>query len=189
MRPSREEVLGLLRKVGVPPQVISHSLKVENVALRIAEKISNRGHQVDAGLVSLGSLMHDIGRSVTHDMGHGIMGGKIIRKRDIFESILDPSDREKLARICERHIGAGITEREARRNGLPDGDYVPQTMEEKILAHADNLVWNGILSIEESRAAFRKKFGEESPIVRRIEKLGNEITKLMRQEIEEDNHT
>ena len=42
--------------------------------------------------------------------------------------------------IIERHIGGGISPEEAIRLGLPKKDYSPVTLEEKIVAHADNLM-------------------------------------------------
>ena len=48
---------------------------------------------------------------------------------------------ERLALIAERHIGAGITKEEAIELGLPPKDYLPVTLEEKIVAHADNLIF------------------------------------------------
>jgi hypothetical protein len=37
-------------------------------------------------------------------------------------------------------VGAGILPGEAAALGLPDRDYMPSTVEEKIVCHADNLV-------------------------------------------------
>ena len=37
-------------------------------------------------------------------------------------------------------MGAGITSEEAEKIGLPPGEYIPETLEEKIVAHSDNLV-------------------------------------------------
>ena len=47
---------------------------------------------------------------------------------------------EELVRVISRHIAAGLTHEEAHALGLPEGDYMPETMEEKIVCHADNLV-------------------------------------------------
>ncbi len=47
---------------------------------------------------------------------------------------------EEVQNIVERHIGAGITEEESVKLGLPKKSYIPQTIEEKIVAHADNLL-------------------------------------------------
>ena len=42
--------------------------------------------------------------------------------------------------IIERHLGAGIPKEEAVKLGLPEKDYIPETLEEKIVTHADNLI-------------------------------------------------
>jgi len=41
--------------------------------------------------------------------------------------------------LIERHVGAGLTLEEARSFGLPERSYMPETLEEKILAAVDNL--------------------------------------------------
>jgi HD superfamily phosphodiesterase len=42
--------------------------------------------------------------------------------------------------MISTHIAAGLTKDEANALGLPDGNYMPETIEEKIVCHADNLV-------------------------------------------------
>ena len=49
---------------------------------------------------------------------------------------------ERIVRIVERHVGAGLTEEDAVYLGLPPKDYIPETREEKIVCHADNLIGN-----------------------------------------------
>ena len=49
--------------------------------------------------------------------------------------------------VTEKHIGAGITPDEAIENNLPDRNYIPETLEEKIVAHADNLV-HGVTPVD-----------------------------------------
>ena len=41
--------------------------------------------------------------------------------------------------IVERHTGAGIDAEDAKALGLPVKDYTPKSLEERIVAHADNL--------------------------------------------------
>jgi len=49
-----------------------------------------------------------------------------------------------------RHIGAGIPKDGAERLGLPQEDYLPETAEEMIVAHADNLMDDaGRINIDE----------------------------------------
>ncbi|MCD6571697.1 MAG: TIGR00295 family protein [Thermoplasmata archaeon] len=123
--PSAEECIDLLRKVGCPGEVIKHSLLVRDIAVEIA-KCAN----ADVKLVEAGALLHDIGRSKTHGIMHGVEGAKIARKLGL---------PKVLVNIIEHHLGAGISLEEAKKLGLPPKDYTPKTLEEKIVAHADNL--------------------------------------------------
>ena len=81
--------------------------------------------------------------------------------------------------IIERHIGAGIPKEEAVGLGLPEKDYIPVTIEEKIVAHADNLVFgNKIGTPDEMVKNLRKKKLDDETIRRFIE-LNNEINSMM----------
>jgi len=124
--PSPEECIKILKDVGCSEEVIRHCKAVRDVALRIAKKTN-----ADVKLVEAGALLHDIGRSKTHDIRHAIEGAKIAKKLGLCEEIVN---------IIERHIGAGLPAEEAKKLGLPEKDYIPLTLEEKIVCHADNLV-------------------------------------------------
>ena len=126
--PSPEECIELLRKSGCSEEVIRHCQTVRDVAVRMAEKAN-----ADVKLVEASALLHDIGRSKTHGIRHAVEGGKIAKKLGLTESIV---------KIIERHIGAGLPADEARKLGLPEKDYIPNTLEEKIVCHADSLVDN-----------------------------------------------
>ena len=60
-----------------------------------------------------------------------ILDAEILRENNYSEDVVN---------IVERHIGVGITENEAEKLNLPIKSYVPITLEEKIVAHADNLL-------------------------------------------------
>jgi uncharacterized protein (TIGR00295 family) len=124
--PSKEDCLILLAKAGCSEKVIEHCLAVENLALKIA-----RLTDCDLDLVSRGALLHDIGRGKTHGVKHAAVGGEIAREFGLPKEII---------RIIENHIGAGISRNEARELGLPERDFIPVTLEEKIVAHSDNLM-------------------------------------------------
>ena len=126
--PPPSECLMLLKEVGCSDKVIEHCKSVRDVAVRIAEKAN-----ANLELVEAGALLHDIGRSKTHGIRHAIEGVKIGKKLGLSEEIL---------KIIERHIGAGLSKDEAKRLGLPAKDYIPETLEEKIVCHADNLISN-----------------------------------------------
>lgn len=162
-----KDAIDLLRKSGCSPDVIEHCLAVAAYAREIAIDIRNCSREkkaqvkIDIDLVYIGGLLHDIGRSRTHGISHAVEGAKIA-----IENGLD----EKLINIIERHIGAGITEEEAVALGLPAKDYMPLTLEEKIVAHADNLIsGTKIGSIDELVAGLRKKQFDEKIIQRFIE--------------------
>lgn len=89
--------------------------------------------EANVRLVEVGALLHDIGRSQTQGMRHAIEGARIAQQHGLPREVV---------LIIERHIGAGIPRPEAAKIGLPEKDYVPRTLEEKIVAHADNLIDN-----------------------------------------------
>ena len=124
--PSPEECLDLLKKSGCSDKIIRHCKAVRNVAVKMAKKA-----HADVELVEAGALLHDIGRSKTHGIFHALEGVKIARQLGLPESILN---------IIERHIGAGLSVEVARKLNLPPRDYIPKTLEEKIVCHADSLI-------------------------------------------------
>jgi len=126
-----DELIPCLVQAGCDEKVIKHCVTVRNVALNIASGISATGLPVNLDLVAKGAIIHDIGRSVTHGLEHADAGGEICKKLGMGEEIIS---------IVERHIGAGLKSEERVKAGLAPGDRIPQTLEEKIVAHADNLV-------------------------------------------------
>ena len=70
------------------------------------------------------------------------------------------------ARVCERHTGAGITRDQilVRHLPLPMRDFLPETMEEKLICYADKFFSKTRLdhekTLEEAEASLAK-FGEE----------------------------
>lgn len=124
--PSAEKCISLLKQAGCSEEVICHCKAVRNVAVKIAKKTN-----ADIKLVEAGALLHDIGRSKTHGITHAVEGARIAKKLDLPKSIVN---------IIERHIGAGLSVDETKKVGLPAKDYIPKTLEEKIVCHADNLI-------------------------------------------------
>jgi len=124
-----ERALQILRDEGCSEKVISHCIAVSEHATEIAEELVASGKRVDVELVTIGGLLHDLGRCRSHGIDHAVIGAGMAMELD-----LDPL----IVNIIRKHIGAGITIEEAKELGLPEDDYVPFTLEEKIVAHADN---------------------------------------------------
>ncbi len=127
-----EAVEALWEKYNLPENVRRHCRAVAELAVKIARTAKARGHDVDIEAVKLGALLHDIGRAFSHDVDHFIRSAEILRKENF---------GEKIVRIAERHFSSGITADEAKALGLPEKDFIPETLEEKIVAFADNLVF------------------------------------------------
>jgi len=161
--PKYEECIRILKEVGCSDNVIEHCKAVRTLALQIA-KLAN----ADISIVDAGAMLHDIGRSKTHGIMHAVEGAKIAQQLGL---------DARLVKIIERHIAAGISEEEAKRAGLPPKRYMPKTLEEKIVAHADNLIdSNKKIAVSETVSSLISKGYPES--AKRVLKLHKELSQI-----------
>jgi len=169
--PNSDFAFDLLKKLKVPYNVRRHSLKVAEKALELAEKINLR--EIDMDLIEIGGLLHDIGRCKTHGFNHALVGAKLIRERGL---------SERLAKICETHILGGLDKEDAKQVGLPERDFLPQTLEEKIICLADkHIAGTKEVSIEQRFEKWFNKYGKTQILTKakeRIEKIQREIEDL-----------
>ncbi|MCL2863256.1 MAG: HDIG domain-containing protein [Methanimicrococcus sp.] len=163
---SKEEAVSILRAEGCDDKVISHCLLVSQVAVKLAEKNKAMGRDVDIALAEIGGILHDLGRARTHDMDHAIIGVTLAEKHGVDKPVLE---------IIKKHIGAGLTPEEADYFGLPKDDYMPRTWEEKIVAHADNLVKGTQVITLKKRNKILKERGADKEQRQRIKDLANEV--------------
>ena len=155
--------LEILKKEKTPKNVIEHSQAVYKKALKIASNFND----ADLALIKKGALLHDIGRSKTHGITHAVKGVEIARNYGYGEDVLN---------IIERHIGAGITEDESEKLKLPKKSYLPQTLEEKIVAHSDNLVSGSKeVNIDFVIKKWQKSIPDNENNIKRLIKLHNEL--------------
>ena len=170
--PTRDFAFDLLKKLKVPYQVRKHSLKVAEIALEIANRINKV--EVNKNLIEIGALLHDIGRSKTHSFKHALIGGKILKQRGLPES---------LVKICERHILGGLDKEDALEVGLPERDFLPQSLEEKIICLADKHTAGGReVSINQRFEKWFSKYGKTKILIKsreRIQKIQEEINSLI----------
>jgi uncharacterized protein (TIGR00295 family) len=129
--PSEGEAMALHRKYGSNERIVKHCETVAKVAKVLAEEFERRGQMVDVKAVVAAALLHDVGRSRTQTVMHGVEGANMVEKEGV--------DR-KVVEIIRRHVGAGISAEEAKALGLPDLDYIPSTLEERIVCFADKMV-------------------------------------------------
>jgi len=170
--PTSDFAFELLRILKVPYQVRKHSIKVAEKALEIANMIKKK--KVDKSLVEVGALLHDIGRAKTHGFNHALIGGKILKERGL---------PNQLVRICETHILGGLDKEDAKFIGLPEKEYLPITLEEKIICVADKLtVGTKEVTIEQRFNKWFSKYGKTTLLLKskeRTEKMQKEIESLM----------
>jgi len=120
-----------------------HCECVYEKALCLARK-SQYADAIDYVFLREAAMLHDWGVIGVHApsidcfgeapyMAHGILGAKYLRG-------LDPVRYARHARVCERHIGVGLTADEIRQGSLPmpARDFLPETFEEKLITYADN---------------------------------------------------
>jgi len=156
------------------PEIIEHVEMVRSASIDLIGKLrkKNPAIKINKNLVSVGALLHDIGRTKTQGIDHAVVGAQMIRE---LNKDSDP-DIERVALICERHIGGGITKSEAAKIGLPEKDYIPKAIEEKIVSYCDNLVdeENGVSVIRDPSwvaVKYEKKHGKNSEPARMVREL------------------
>ncbi|WNY25119.1 HDIG domain-containing metalloprotein [Methanolapillus millepedarum] len=162
----RNEAIQILRDEGCDEKVILHCVTVSDEAVRIAQENVAVGRDVDICLVEIGALLHDLGRSKSHDIDHAVLGVELAKKHNLDEAVIN---------IIKKHIGAGLTCEEAHNLGLPDDDYMPKTIEEKIVAHADNIVKGDKVITLKKRLKIMKERGLDKEARKRVKELAYEV--------------
>lgn len=147
---------------------LRHCGQVADLAAHINE---SKHLGLDPGELRSAAMLHDIGiyrcdapsiecHGTEPYIRHGIIGAQILR---------DCGAPETMARVAERHTGAGLTahEIEQSRLPLPAKDYLPETTLERLICYADKFYSkSSILSsrpkpIDKVRKQMAR-FGEES---------------------------
>jgi uncharacterized protein len=129
--PSAGEAAQLHQKYSSGVYIVRHCQAVAMAALFLAEEFKRKGRPVDVQAVIAGALLHDIGRSRVQTVRHGVEGAEILEKEGVDRKVVD---------IVQKHVGAGISPEEAKKLGLPERDYIPRTLEERIVCFADKMV-------------------------------------------------
>ena len=124
--PNDSECIRLLTEAGCKRRVIVHCCTVWTMAEAMARRID-----CDVDLLRAGAFLHDIGRSVDHSIMHAVIGASIAADLGLPREVVE---------IIRKHVGAGLDEQDVIEMGLPKGNYIPDTIEQKIVCHADNMV-------------------------------------------------
>ena len=135
-----QEIIDKYYPAGSPLRDIymRHCRQVAALALEINE---TQRLGLDPAKVEGAAMLHDIGIYLTDANGiecygtepyikHGVLGGALLRRNGV---------PEEIARVAERHTGAGLTREDIEKNSLPlpAGDYMPETLLERLVCYAD----------------------------------------------------
>ncbi len=122
--------------------LLTHSRQVADRALQIIDRHPQweKDGLVDRRFVEEAAMLHDIGIIYCNApkiycngphayIEHGYLGAELLRREGL----------PKHALVAERHTGTGITIEQIEREELPipERDYCPQSIEEKVICYAD----------------------------------------------------
>jgi len=118
--------------------LVEHGKQVAQKALAAAQRVPELKPNLE--FINTAAMLHDIGIYLTNspDFGcygkhpytcHGILGGALLKKEG----------HSKLALVCERHIGVGISIADIQHHNLPlpNRDMIPVSIEEQLICYAD----------------------------------------------------
>lgn len=152
--------------------LIGHSRQVADRCLLVAQQHPEL--PIDTAFVEEAAMLHDIGirwcwapsigcHGKEHYLRHGFVGGQLLRAMGL----------ERHARVCERHTGTGLsTVPVDSRDGSPllpedlvsEGFFMPETLEEQLVAYADKFYSKSRPDHEASPAEVARsleKFGQD----------------------------
>ena len=175
---SRRKAWDRLVAAAPPRWVLGHSRCVEALSDAMCDCAEDVGLAVDRDLVRQGALLHDVGRSLTQDVRHASAGAGLLRDDG-------PGAWDERVILCvERHTGAGIDPTEAKALGLPAKDYTPRSLEERIIAHADNL-YSGETRLDLAALEAKYKAKKLPKAWEKIQALHDELEDLLMVDLED----
>lgn len=118
--------------------LLNHGRQVAEKALEAAARVPHL--KPDTAFIREAAMLHDIGIFMTDTPELGCTGEHpYICHGYLGRSLLEKSGLPRHARVCERHVGAGISVSDIERQGLPLPlrDMLPVSIEEQVICYAD----------------------------------------------------
>lgn len=172
---SEHDALELLKKYKLPRSRIDHSIGVAHQAFQIATLIHARNPQLTCNpeKVARAALLHDIGRSMPGDHEPNTV------------TILKNEGLDELASIT---MHGSFYEIQHLR-GIDSDEFLPKTLENKIVAYADATFKDKPVTLEERWSEIeQRRVNEDEKIAsihmskERFFKIEQELLELMRRE-------
>jgi uncharacterized protein len=132
MVPNKELCRRILDFHKVPTASIAHADMVERLASAIARCVARRyPGQVDAGLVTAGAMLHELGTAREKGLRYIMEGVGMAHRMGLHPRLIE---------VIRRHRGIVVGPMEAGRLGIPATDLSILGVEEWIVGHADLLI-------------------------------------------------
>jgi len=168
--PDADECLALHRRYDSDPAVVTHCRAVATLAAAVTVRLGGNGR-----LATAGGLLHDLGRARTHGLAHVAAGVEMLRDARIHPGVVH---------IVASHVGGGLVRADARRAGLPPGDYLPRTLEARVVAACDNLYYGtDRRPLEDCLSGLRAQGLEAG--ARRVARLHRGVSRCLGEELDD----
>jgi uncharacterized protein (TIGR00295 family) len=171
--PDEREALALHRKYGSNDHIVDHCRAVASVTEALLSGLEERGLRVERKAAVAAALLHDIGRNRTQTVEHGFVGAQILENEGVDENVVE---------MVRRHVGAGISKEEAEELGFPPGDYIPRTLEQKVVCFADKMVSGALVTPFEKEV---ERFIRKGHDVERLRRLKEDLRESLGRDPEE----
>lgn len=141
MIPSQAKCFELLKKYNFPESKIRHVTLVSNVAKFLGVKLKKKKPKIkiNVSLLVAAGLLHDIDKNITKNFGekHPMTGVRVLTEEGYGE----------IADVIAKHD----------LDAFLDPNRKPETWEEKLLALADKMVKNEIITVDERYKLWREE--------------------------------
>jgi uncharacterized protein len=169
---SRDEAMNLMMEYGRGAAWTKHCFAVAASAARVGSALGAY-RAIDHGFLWSAALLHDIGRFVTHDpIRHGVEGYDLLTRLGY----------EPEANVCASHILFGLDSCEAIRFGLPARDFVPRTIEERLVPLVDFLIeFDKPTTLDRRFSSLRKRYSDDEFFLSRLDRARERAEAFMLQ--------
>ncbi len=167
---SYDEALKLLHKYGEGSIWLGHCIAVSRLAETYADIFGDK-YAIDKDFVRTAALLHDIGRYKTHDpILHGLEGYRL----------LSEMGHHREAFVCASHILCGLDKTEAVRYGFPQRDFMPRTIEERLIPVCDCLAEvDRPTTLAKRVSSIKRRYEWDEQFLRKIDKAAERVGKFI----------
>lgn len=148
--PTKKQCFDIIKKYGLAPHIVAHSLAVAKLGVFLAERLKEKGICVDGNLVEAACLLHDVARpcdfgesdcNAFAEQSYGFLPEDKTKWRQLKSEYEDLCHEEIAYELLRREYPElASTVKKHRYTAILDEKERPATWEEKIVYYADKRV-------------------------------------------------